>query len=64
MNQRLQHDVSFALATALLEIVQNCIRPEEQRDCFDEFYRAARAALEAYDIQAERMRQRLHPSQN
>jgi len=61
MNQRLQHDCAFALATALLEMVGNCIRLEERRDCWEEFYRASLAGIQAYDIQAERMRRRLNP---
>jgi len=64
MNQRLCHDAAFAMATAILEVVENCIRPEERRDALNEFYRVCMAGIEAYQIQAERMRQRLHPSKN
>jgi hypothetical protein len=64
MNARLCHDAAFAMATALLEIVQNCIRPEEHKDAFNEFYRVALSGIEAYCIQAERMQQRLYPSRN
>ncbi len=63
-NSRLQHDTAFALATALLDIVANCLRDEEKRDCWQEFYLASRAAIEAYESHAERMRQRLGPSVN
>jgi hypothetical protein len=64
ISQRLQHDTAFALATALLEIVQHCIREEERRDAFDAFYEACRAGIEAHDIQRQRMHLRLHPFNN
>jgi len=52
------------MATALLEIVQNCIREEDHRDAFAEFYRIAHAGIEAFCIQEERMQQRMTPSNN
>jgi hypothetical protein len=64
MNTRLQHDAAFAMATALLEIVENCIREDERRDAFAEFYRVVHAGIEAFCVQDERMRQRLKPSNN
>jgi hypothetical protein len=63
-NPRLQHDTAFALAIALLEIVQNCIREEERRDAFDAFYEECRAAIKAYEIQRNRILTRLHPLSN
>jgi hypothetical protein len=63
-NQRLQHDTAFALATALLGIIQNCLRAEERRDAFNEFYQVCRAGIEAHDIQRQRMQTRLHPFNN
>jgi hypothetical protein len=62
MNQRLVNEHAFKLATELLGIIENCLRPEERRDCWEEFYRAALSAIEDYHTQAERMRERLHPS--
>ena len=62
--QRLQHDTAFALATALLEIVENCIRPEERRDAFDAFYQASKGALECYETMKGREDTRLRPSRN
>jgi hypothetical protein len=47
INQRLQHDTAFALATALLGIVRNYVREEERRDAFATFYEACRAGIEA-----------------
>jgi hypothetical protein len=63
-NQRLQHDSAFALAIALLEIVQGCLREEERRDAFEAIYQACRAGIEAHDIQRQRMQTRLHPFRN
>jgi hypothetical protein len=63
-NSRLQHDAAFALATTLLEMTQNCIRAEEFHDAFEAFYEASLAAIQAYDIQVNRMEARLHPSKN
>jgi hypothetical protein len=64
MNQRLQHDTAFALAHVLLGIVQNCIRKDERRDAFDAFYDACRAGIEAYEVQVDRMQQRMKPLEN
>jgi len=64
MNARLQHDAAHALAVALLEIVENCIRPEEKLDALQEFYQASLAGLQAYDIMREREDRRLNPSKN
>jgi hypothetical protein len=48
INRRLQHDTAFALATALLDIVRNCIREE----------------TEAHDIRRQRIETRLRPFNN
>ncbi len=64
MNQRLINDSAYAMATALVEIVQNCIRPEERRDAFDAFYAACKAGLESYESQRARMLERLRPMEN
>ena len=64
MCQSLHHDTAFALAKALLEIVQNCIREDEHRDALDAFFEATKAALSIYDIKRERMEHRLEPSRN
>ncbi len=63
-HQRLIHDTAFAMATALIEIVGPCLRDEEQRDAFGEFYRVATAGIEAFVIQRNRELQRLKPSNN
>ncbi len=64
MCNRLQYDTAFALAATLLEIVENCIRPEERRDAFEEFYRACKGAFERYEIIKNREYSRLRPSRN
>ena len=61
---RLQHDTAFALATALLEIVENCIRPDERKDAHEAFYHACKGALECYEIMKGREESRLKPSRN
>jgi hypothetical protein len=63
-NRRLQHDTAFALATALLDSVRNCIREEEWRDAFAAFYEACRAGIEAHDVRRERIETRLRPCNN
>ena len=64
MCQRLQHDTAFALATALLAIIENCIRPDERRDAFDEFYAACKGAFECYEAMKGREESRPQPSRN
>ena len=44
-----RHDAAIAIARTVLEIVSPCLRPEEHRDAFEEFYRAVSAGLEAYE---------------
>ena len=48
-NARARHDAAVATARAILEVVSPCLRPEEQRDAYEEFYRAVSAGLEAYE---------------
>ena len=64
MNQSLQHDHAFALATAILEIVSPCLREEEQREAFNMFYEAAKSSLEHYEMMADRRMRRIKPSSN
>lgn len=63
-SESLLHDHAMALAAALLGIVENCIRPEERRDCFESFYTACKAGLEHYEIKADRLNRRLKPGVN
>lgn len=63
-NQRLRHDVAFAAATAIVEIFQNLLMPDEVKDAREEVYRAVMGSLEYYDQHRERMEKRLRPMSN
>lgn len=58
------HDHAMALAKANLDIVASCLREEEQREAFNQFYEAAKATLIHFDERANRMRRRVDPSNN
>jgi hypothetical protein len=65
INQRLIHDVAYTTARHLLQAVENSLRDEEKRDAFEVFYRAVKAGLEMYEVQRDRMLERLYgPRQN
>jgi hypothetical protein len=59
MNQRLVHDTAVVMAKAILDIMKPCIREEEMRDAFSEFYVVCKAGIETFCIQQDRMQQRL-----
>lgn len=61
MNSRVLHDTAHSTALKLLEIVKPCIREEEWRDAYAEFYAAVREGLVAYEEQAHRNAARLGP---
>jgi hypothetical protein len=63
MNRRLVNETAFLTARHLLHVVRDCLRPEEQRDAFQEFYDLVKAGIERYESQADRT-QRLKPSRN
>ena len=52
------------MAMKLLEVVRCVVRPEEEADAFEEFYRVCLAGVESYQIQKNRMEQRMKPSMN
>jgi hypothetical protein len=54
----------MAMAQAILDVVASCVHPSCHRDAFDEFVAICKAGVEAYEIQRERMQQRLKPSEN
>lgn len=58
---RIQHDVAYAWAAALLDIIEPCLREEERRDAFLEFYEAMLAALESYELHIQQEGRRLFP---
>jgi hypothetical protein len=63
-NQRLQHDVAFASATALLDVVGLALPPEHQKDIFDEFYSICKSGIDAYEMHRDGMQERLKPGTN
>jgi hypothetical protein len=63
-NQRLQHDAAVAIAKTCLGVISPCLPPALRQQAWKSFYQAAKWGIEAYELQVERMRQRLHPSKN
>ena len=63
-NQRLQHDAAVAIAKTCLGVIFPCIHPALHQQVWESFYQAAKRGIEAYELQVDRMRQRLHPSKN
>jgi hypothetical protein len=61
---RVMHDAAMAMAACLVERVGGCLREEECKDAFEEFYRVCVAGLEAYEIQLNRIERRLKPLDN
>jgi hypothetical protein len=64
MNERLIHDAAFAAAVFLLEHYPPCACEEERRQAFDLTYGTIRGAIEAYEIQLNRLQARLRPGKN
>jgi hypothetical protein len=64
MNERLMHDAAMAMAQAMLDIVEPCLRYEERLEAIGEFYIACKAGIEAYEIQKARLQSRLNPTNN
>lgn len=62
MNQRLIHDATYAISIQILQTIATCLREEEQRDAFAEFYRIVKEGLESYEIKIDRMQSRLRGS--
>ena len=49
----------MTMAHAILEIIGNCLREEERRDAFVEFYRVCRDGIETYTVQKEWLEQKI-----
>lgn len=64
MNQRKIHDVSVAMAQALLDLMQPHLPYVERLKAIGDFYCVCKAGIEAYEIQLNRMRHRLKPLEN
>jgi hypothetical protein len=59
MHTRLIHDFVFRLAKRALSIIAPCLREEEHRDAFAEFYAAFKEEVRKYETDRERMLVRL-----
>ena len=59
MDPQIHHDTAMAMARALLEIIENCLREEEHRDAFEEFYRVCRVGIESYIAQKAWLEQKI-----
>lgn len=59
--KRLQHDVAFSCARALLDIIAPALRPEEHKEVFECFYQAVSAAIQAYETAVQNEGRRLFP---
>jgi hypothetical protein len=64
MKQRPIHNAAVAMAQAILDIVQPCLREDERLDALTEFYIVCKAGIEAYEMQKTRMLLRLNPTRN
>jgi hypothetical protein len=60
MNQRLVHDAAFVTTIHLMSIIGPLLANEdERRRMFGELYAIIKAGVEGYEVQTERMQQRL-----
>jgi hypothetical protein len=64
MDHRLIHDAASQMAKETLRAVKDCLFEHEHHIAFEEFYYICKQNLEAYELEVERIRQRLVPSQN
>ena len=58
---RLESNAAFQMAAKLVAIIAPCLREEERKDCFDEFYRVVRDGLRDFSEQKDQMEKRLNP---
>ena len=59
-NQRLLNETCFAIARDMLSLVSHLIREEEHRDAFSEFYQVVKQRLLRYQVEQDRLLQRLY----
>jgi hypothetical protein len=64
MNQRLQHDVALMMAQHCVELMMNLLDEVQQRQAREGFYEICKAGIECYEVQSDRMQQRLRPMSN
>ena len=58
------HDVAWATARHIVEVFSGCLRDEEKHDAFVEVYIRVKAGLENFQLQEDRMQQRMRPGAN
>ena len=49
----------MAMARSLLGIIGNCLREEEHRDAFEEFYRVCREGIESYTVEKQSLEEKI-----
>lgn len=59
-----RHDVAWPAALSILSVFEDVIREDEHRDALHEIYIRVVAALEAYDMRAQRLLQQTEPGEN
>jgi hypothetical protein len=59
MHQRLSQEFLLRLARRAVGVIAPCLREEEMRDAFEEFYAAFKEELIRYEYERERMAARL-----
>jgi hypothetical protein len=60
----LKHDVALVTGQHCVELVSNVLDRVQQRQALQGFYEIILAALDAYDLQSDRMRRRMRPLDN
>lgn len=61
---RLHHDAAWAMTKHCIELLSNLLDAEQKIDAQEGIYAICLAGLEAYEVQVDRMRQRLRPLEN
>jgi hypothetical protein len=64
MRRKMTDEMAFLMARELMGIVGNCLRPDEHRAAFEEFYEVCKRGLRAHDTLTDETHTRLGPSIN
>ena len=64
MNIRLTHDVAWTTAKHIVDLFAPLLRELDRHEAFVEIYFRVKAGIECFQIQDERMHQRMKPSDN
>jgi hypothetical protein len=64
MNQRLCHDCALMMTQHCIELLINVLDEVKQQQAREGIYAICLAGIEAYDLQSDRMQQRLRPLDN